>query len=264
MVTGCFWPNAPKTATPLPDNNCASGPAISNVSNISQTALTVSFTGSGVTSLKWRIKSGGTEVRSGTTNDFGSATSTTYRTLRWLRAITHWRSKVTTVLRSKQPRIYDQRTCGNDSRLSERTFGEQRHLYYFTQRDNQLCRHQPARVLMENPDGSNFAVGSGKTGTLTSNSANLTFSYLQNGTYTFELKAEDCKSDIGGYKKFQHLCNRHTYGHVHSGPNLQSIVSSGETGLQFLFDGDNVFAIDWKVKKDGVLMRPEQRCTNEQ
>lgn len=255
MVTGCFWPNAPKTATPLPDNNCASGPAISNVSNISQTALTVSFTGSGATSLKWRIKSGSTTVRSGTTNDFGTATSTNIS------------------YSSLTPGNYTLEIEGNNcaSAVSSRAFTINEPVVTIPD-----CQNGPSvtsitsitpssatinyggtnlhvfswRIL----DGSNFAVGSGKTGTLTSNTANLKFSYLQNGTYTFELKAEDCKAASVVTKSFS-ISATDTRTACTRGPSLQQIVSSGETGLQFLFDGDNVFAIDWKVKKDGVLLR---------
>jgi len=255
MVTGCFWPNAPKTATPLPDNNCASGPAISNVSNISQTALTVSFTGSGVTSLKWRIKSGGTEVRSGTTNDFGSATSTNIS------------------YSSLAPGNYTLEIEGNNcsSAVSSRAFTINEPVVTIPDCQNgpsvsSITSVTPSSATINYAgtnlhvfswrilDGSNFAVGSGKTGTLTSNTANLKFSYLQNGTYTFELKAEDCKAVSVATKSFS-ISATDTRTACTRGPSLQSIVSSGETGLQFLFDGDNVFAIDWKVKKDGVLMR---------
>ncbi|MDR6807021.1 hypothetical protein J2Y45_004645 [Dyadobacter sp. BE34] len=255
MVTGCFWPNAPKTATPLPDNNCASGPAISNVSNISQTALTVSFTGSGATSLKWRIKSGGTAVRSGTTNDFGSATSTNIS------------------YSSLAPGNYTLEIEGNNcsSAVSSRAFTINEPVVTIPDCQNgpsvsSITSITPSSATINYAgtnlhvfswrilDGSNFAVGSGKTGTLTSNTANLKFSYLQNGTYTFELKAEDCKATSVVTKSFS-VSATDTRTACTRGPNLQSIVSSGETGLQFLFDGDNVFAIDWKVKKDGVLLR---------
>ncbi len=255
MVNGCFWPTAPKTATPLPDNNCASGPAISNVSNISQTALTVSFTGSGVTSLKWRIKSSGTEVRSGTTGDFGSATSTNIS------------------YSSLAPGNYTLEIEGNNcsSAVSSRAFTINEPVVVVPD-----CQNGPSvtsvtsitpssatinfggtnlhvfswRIL----DGSNYAVASGKTGTLTTNSTNLAFNYLQNGTYTFELKAEDCKAAAVATRSFS-VSATDTRTACTRGPVLQSIVSSGETSLQFLFDGENVFAIDWKVKKDGVVIR---------
>ena len=32
-------------------------------------------------------------------------------------------------------------------------------------------------------------------------------------------------------------------------------MTSGETSLSFLFDGDNVFAIDWKIKQGGTVIR---------
>lgn len=255
MVTGCFWPNAPKTATPLPDNNCASGPAISNISNISQTALTVSFTGSGVSSLKWRIKSGSTQVRSGTTNDFGGANSTgiSYSSL--------------------TPGNYTLEIEGNNcsSAVSSRAFTINEPVV--TTPD---CQNGPSVTTISSVtpssatinyggtnlhvfswrilNGSNFAVASGKTGTLSSNTTNLTFNYLQNGTYTFELKAEDCKAPAVATKTFS-VSATDTRTACTRGPSLQSIVTSAETNLKFLFDGENIFAIDWKIKKDGAVIR---------
>ncbi|SEI73685.1 Por secretion system C-terminal sorting domain-containing protein [Dyadobacter sp. SG02] len=252
MVNGCFWPTAPKMATPLPDNTCASGPAISNVTNISQTALTVSFTGSGVTSLKWRIKSNGSEVRSGTTNDFGGATSTnlSYSLL--------------------APGNYTLEIEGNNcsSGVSSRAFTINEPVVVIPDCQNgpsvsSVTSITPTSATV-NFGGTNLhvfswrilsgsnAVASGKTGTLTSNSANLSFNFLQNGTYTFELKAEDCKAPSVVTRNFtvaatEVPCTR--------GPSLQSIISANETSLQFLFDGENVFAIDWRVKKDGVVIR---------
>jgi hypothetical protein len=254
MANSCFWPGVPKPATPLSDNNCASGPSISNVTNISQTALTVSFTGSGVSSLKWRITSNGTQVRSGTTNDFGSATSTNLS------------------YSSLAPGNYTLEIEGNNctSTVSSRAF---------TINDPVVttpdCLNGPSvtsvgsitpssatidfggtnlhvfswRIL----EGSN-TVASGKTGTLTSNTTNLTFNYLQNGTYTFELKAEDCKAVTVATKSFS-VSATDTRTTCSRGPSLESILSSGETALSFRFDGDNVFAIDWKIKKDGAVVR---------
>ncbi|OJV20330.1 MAG: hypothetical protein BGO21_13280 [Dyadobacter sp. 50-39] len=255
MANGCFWPAEPKPATPLPDNNCTSGPTASNITNISQTALTVSFSGSGVTSLKWRIKSGATEVRSGTTNDLGGATSANLS------------------FTSLAPGNYTLEIEGNNctSSVSSRAFTINEPVVVTPD-----CLNGPSvtsigsvtpssatinfggtnlhvfswRIL----DGSSFAVASGKTGTLTSNTTNLTFNYLQNGTYTFELKAEDCKAASVATRSFS-VSSADTRTACTRGPNLQSIVTSGETSLRFLFDGDNVFAIDWKVKKDGVVIR---------
>lgn len=255
MVSGCFWPAEPKSATPLPDNNCTSGPTSTNITNISQTALTVTFSGSGVTSLKWRIKSGGTEVRSGTTNDLGGATSANLS------------------FTSLTPGNYTLEIEGNNctSAVSSRAFTINEPVVTIPD-----CLNGPSvsSVSLISPssatinfagtnlhvfswrilDGSSFAVASGKTGTLTSNTTNLTFSYLQNGTYTFELKAEDCKAASVATKSFS-VSSTDSRTACTRGPNLQSIVSSGETSLKFLFDGDNVFAIDWKVKKDGVVIR---------
>lgn len=254
MANSCFWPAVPKPATPLSDNNCASGPSISDVTNISQTALTVSFTGSGVSSLKWRITSNGTQVRSGTTNDFGSATSTnlTYSSL--------------------APGNYTLEIEGNNctSTVSSRAFTINEPVVTIPDCQNgpsvtSVASITPSSATI-NFGGTNLhvfswrilsggnTVASGKTGTLASNTANLTFNYLQNGTYTFELKAEDCKAPAVATKSFS-VSATDTRTACTRGPSLQSIVSSGETALSFLFDGDNVFAIDWKIKKDGAVIR---------
>lgn len=254
MVDGCFWPIAPKPATPLADSNCPSGPTSTGVSGISQTGLTFTFSGSGVTSVKWRIKSSGTEVRSGTTGDLGGATSA---------SITY---------SSLSPGGYTLEIEGNNcaSSVSSRTFTINEPVVVVPD-----CQNGPSVTTVGNITPSSatitfggtnlhvfswrilqnsYAVASGKTGTLSSNSTNLEFNYLQNGTYTFELKAEDCKAAAVATKSFsvsaadaRSTCTR--------GPSLQSIVSAGETGLQFLFDGANVFGIDWKIKQNGTPVR---------
>ncbi|WP_353717839.1 T9SS type A sorting domain-containing protein [Dyadobacter sp. 676] len=254
MVTGCFWPTAPKTATPLPDNNCASGPTIGNISNITQTALTLTFSGSGVTSLKWRIKSGGTAVRSGTTNDLGSATS------------------VNLSYSSLSPGDYTLEIEGNNcsSAVNSRSFRINEPVVGVPD-----CQNGPSVTGISNITPSSatvtfggtnlhvfswrilqgtYAVASGKTGTLTTNSTNLTFNFLQNNTYTFELKAEDCKAASVATRTFT-VSATDTRTACTRGPNLQSVTTSNETGLSFLFDGENVFAIDWKIKQDGVTIR---------
>ncbi|GGN00659.1 hypothetical protein GCM10010967_38620 [Dyadobacter beijingensis] len=254
MVNGCFWPTTPKVATPLPDNNCASGPTISNITNISQTALSLAFSASGVSSLKWRIKSNGNEVRSGTTNDLGGATS------------------VNLSYQSLAPGNYTLEIEGNNcsSAVNSRAFTIEQPVVTVPD-----CQNGPSvtginaitpssatvnfggdnlRVFSWRILQGSYAVASGKTGTLTSNSANLTFNYLQNGNYTFELRAEDCKASGAATRDFT-VSATDTRATCTRGPNLQSIVSSGETTLQFRFDGENVFAIDWKIKQNGNVIR---------
>ncbi|MCF0070349.1 T9SS type A sorting domain-containing protein [Dyadobacter sp. CY261] len=254
MVNGCFWPTNPKAATPLPDNNCTSGPTISNITSISQTALTLAFTGSGVSSLKWRIKSNGTEVRSGTTNDFGSATS------------------VNLTYNSLAPGGYTLEIEGNNctSTVNSRSFTINEPVVTVPD-----CQNGPsvASVTAITPSsatinfgGTNLhvfswrilkgssAVASGKTGTLTSNSTNLTFNYLQNDTYTFELKAEDCKAASVATRSFT-VSATDTRTACPRGPQLQAVLTSEETTLSFLFDGENVFSIDWRIKQNGTVIR---------
>lgn len=254
MVNGCFWPQAPKTATPLSDNNCASGPSISNITSISQTNLTVSFSGSGVSSLKWRIKSNGNQVASGTTGDLGGATSVSlsYGIL----AAGNYTLEIegnncTSAVSSRaftiNPPVVGTPDCLNGPSVTGITSitpssatvafgGTNLHVFSW-------------RILQ-----GSYAVASGKTGTLSSNSANLTFNYLPNDTYTFELKAEDCKAASVATRNFT-VSATDTRSACTRGPSLQSVVSSNETGLSFLFDGQNIFAIDWKIKQNGTTVR---------
>jgi hypothetical protein len=254
MVDGCFWPIAPKPATPLADNNCASGPTATNVTNISQTALTFTFSGSGVSSVKWRIKSNGSEVRSGTTNDLGGATSANIS------------------YSSLNPGGYTLEIEGNNcaSAVSSRSFTINEPVVGVPD-----CQNGPSVTSIGNITPSSatinfggtnlhvfswrilqgsYAVASGKTGTLSSNTTNLAFNYLQNGTYTFELKAEDCKAAAVATRSFS-VSATDTRTACTRGPVLQSVVSSGETGLSFLFDGADVYAIDWKIKQNGNVIR---------
>ncbi|GGB94885.1 T9SS type A sorting domain-containing protein [Dyadobacter sediminis] len=75
-IQSCFWGDAPK----YPDSivgetpDCASGPTLGTISNISQTALRFTYSGSGVPNIDWRIKSNGTVVRSAKTGQLASNT----------------------------------------------------------------------------------------------------------------------------------------------------------------------------------------------
>lgn len=254
MVDGCFWPIAPKSATPVVSNNCAAGPTSTNVTNITQTGLTFSYTGSGISTIKWRIKLSGTEVRSGTTADLGGNTNVnlTYASLApgnytlEIEGANCTSAVSTRAFTINQPVVTTPDCVGGPSvstitniTPSSATItygGSNLHMFSW-------------RILQ-----GSYAVATGKTGTLATNSTNLTFNYLQNGTYTFELKAEDCKAAAVATQNFS-VSATDTRTACTRGPIVQSIVSSGETALSFLFDGDNVFAIDWKIKKDGVTLR---------
>lgn len=254
MVDGCFWPIAPKTATPVVDNNCAAGPTATNVSNISQTGLTFSYSGSGISTIRWGIKLNGTEVRSGTTSDLGGNTNVNigYTSLTPGNYTLEIQGANCTSAVSSRAFTINPPVTGTPDCIGGPTV-------------NTISNITPSGVTV-NYGGANlhvfswrilqgsYAVASGRTGTLTSNTTNLTFNYLQNGTYTFEMKAEDCKAAAVATQNFS-VSATDTRSACTRGPVVQSIVSSNETALSFLFDGDNVFAIDWKIKKDGVTLR---------
>ncbi|KAA6438982.1 T9SS type A sorting domain-containing protein [Dyadobacter flavalbus] len=156
-VQSCFWGDVPK----YPDSvvgempNCASGPTLGTISNISQTGLRFAYSGSGVPNIDWRIKSNGTIVRSA------------------------------------------------------------------------------------------------KTGSLGSNTVDISFASLASGNYVLEIEGGDCVSSISS-KSFTI-----STGPVNclAGPNLLSISNITPTSLRFLFHGNGVPTIDWKIKSNGTTVR---------
>ncbi|QRR03700.1 T9SS type A sorting domain-containing protein [Dyadobacter sandarakinus] len=244
MLNGCFWPVAPKPATPLADSNCPSGPVLSgSPGNISQTGLRFNYTGSGISTIKWRIKSNGTEVRSGTTIDLGGSTSVTIGYL------------------SLSPGTYILEIEGGNcsSTISSTAFT-------IEQPGIPNCQNGPAINGISNITpasatiaygGSNlhifswrilqnsYAVASGQTDYISNNSAALVFNYLNNGNYTLEVTPVDCKA--APVTQAFSVSATDTRPTCQRGPNLVSVLSSNNNAVEFLFDGENIFAIDWKI-----------------
>lgn len=156
-IQSCFWGDAPK----YPDSivgetpNCASGPTLGTISNISPTALRFTYSGSGVPNIDWRIKSNGTVVRSA------------------------------------------------------------------------------------------------KTGQLGSNTVDIGFTSLAGGNYVLEIQGGDCVSSVSS-KSFTI-----STGPVNcqTGPNLLSISNITQNSLRFLFHGNGVPTIDWRIKAGGTTVR---------
>jgi hypothetical protein len=253
MVNGCFWPRVPKPATPVVDSNCSSGPTLGAISSITQTGLKFNFTGTGVSTIKWRIKSGITEVRSGTTPDLGASKTVTlsYTSLAAGNYSLEIEGANCSSVVSKSSFKIDEPVVGTPncangpsvttiksitpSSLTVDFAGTNLHIFSW-------------RVL----SGSN-AVGSGKTGYLNSNSTSLEFPYLNNGTYTLEIKPEDCVGTTAT-KNFS-ISATDTRTACSRGPILESVLASGETSVEFRFDGNNVFAIDWKITNGTTVLR---------
>lgn len=240
-VRSCFWDRLPITATPV--NTCASGPTLQTVSNVTATSLQFSFTGSNIPNVKWRIKSGSTQVASGTTAQLSGATSAniTYASL--------------------GSGTYTLEIEGGDcsSAVSSKTFTVAL----------SACNGGPTITAIKNIGSTSLTVdfngtnipnlswaiksgsttlASGKTGNLTSNSANITYSNIVNGTYTLEIQGGDCSSSVSSQSfNIAAACAR--------GPILQEVSSITPQGLSFLFDGEGIYGIGWKIKQGSTTLR---------
>ncbi|CAG5071434.1 hypothetical protein DYBT9623_03464 [Dyadobacter sp. CECT 9623] len=231
------------------DPNCDSGPALSGITNITQTALRFAFTGNGISTVKWRIETGDTELRSGTTGDLNGAKA----------------ANIT--FNSLNPGNYSLEIEGNSckSSISRRDFTIAEPVVTIPD-----CQNGPSvsslssitpQSLTVNFGGDNlrtfswrilqgsYAVASGETGKLGGNSAPVTFNYLKNGTYTFEMKALDCKAPAVATRSFS-VSATDTRTACKKGPTIQSLISTSDSKVEFLFDGEDVFAIDWKIMND--------------
>ncbi|SKC07206.1 T9SS type A sorting domain-containing protein, partial [Dyadobacter psychrophilus] len=99
--------------------------------------------------------------------------------------------------------------------------------------------------------GSTLA--NGKTGTLSSNSATLTFASLAAGTYSLEIEGGNCTSLVST-SNFNVVItdSRPT---CQFGPLLKSIIDPKATQLTFNFHGENVASIDWKILQGATTIR---------
>lgn len=239
----CFWADPPKVATPVGANNCASGPTVGSVSNITTTGLRFAFTGSGISTIKWRIKSAGTEVRSATTGTISS-------------------SPVDITYASLASGTYTLEIEGGNCTSSVSSTS-------FTIPGNG-CAAGPTvgAVSSVTPTGLRFAytgtgvttikwriksngseVRSATTGTLSGTNVDITYAALTNGNYTLEIEGGNCSSTVSS------TTFTVTGGGCGRGPALGTISNVSQTGLRFQFDGDGVNTINWRVKSAGNTVR---------
>ncbi|KAA0991584.1 T9SS type A sorting domain-containing protein [Dyadobacter aurulentus] len=249
MLDGCYWPGDVKTGTIVNQNNCESGPTLSGITNITQTALRFTFTGNGISTVKWRIESGNTELRSGTTADlaggktvninFNSLAPGNYSLEIEGASCTSTISRRDFTINEPVVTIPD---CVNGPAVSSFSSITPQSMTVNFGGDN--LRTFSWRILQ-----GSYAVASGATGKLGGNSAPVTFNYLKNGTYTFEMRALDCKAPAVATRNFS-VSATDTRTACPKGPTMQSLISSGDTRVEFLFDGEGIYAIDWKILND--------------
>ncbi|GLU54284.1 hypothetical protein Dfri01_37450 [Dyadobacter frigoris] len=243
-INSCFWKNEPLPATLITTTPaCTSGPTLQGISNITKTSLRFSFAGTNIPNVTWRIKSNGTTVRSGTTGALSNATTVdlSFASLDMgnytleieggdcSSSVTSQAFTVTAPACTGGPTI-SSITNINSTGLSVNFAG---------------TGITSLNWAIKNSAGTSLA--SGKTGTLTSNTAALTFGNIVNGTYTLEIQGGDCTSTVSSQSFVINInCNR--------GPVVQDIASVTNQSLNFLFDGDGVYAISWKIMKAGTMI----------
>jgi len=256
-VRSCFWaelPLYPDGVANPPVQNCSSGPTLTGVNNVSKTGLNFDFSGSGISTIKWRILQNGNAAASGTTGELNNTTN------------------VNISFGSLNAGNYTLEVQGNNCVSSPSLLG-------FEVLEPVVvipaCQNGPGitRIINVTPSslsvdftGSNlhvfswrilngtYPVASGKTDYLNTKTAALEFNYLNNGTYTFELTADDCIAANTVVENFsvsatdtRTACNR--------GPSIESILGTSSSGLSFLFDGDGIFSIDWKIMQGNTMLR---------
>lgn len=243
-VKSCFWPNEPLLATPVIDKpTCSSGPTLQTVSNVTPTSLRFTFAGTNIPNVTWRIKSGSTLARSGTTGALSNATT------------------VDLSFATLDMGSYTLEIEGGDcsSTFTSQSFNV----------STPVCASGPTISSVTNINSTglnvNFAgtgvtslnwaiknsvgapLASGKTGTLTSNTAALTYSNIVNGTYTLEIQGGNCTSTVSSQSFPINInCNR--------GPVVTEVPSVSNTSLTFKFDGDGVYVINWKIMQGNTLI----------
>ncbi len=252
IVKGCFYDDLPKYPEANPTPACTTNPTIGTISNITQTGLTFNYSGSGVSSIKWRIKrSDNGEAASGTSST--TSTNITYATLpagnytleiegNNCTSLTNTKSFTVTAPVVGLPNCINGPAISNISSITPSTAN-----ITFTG-DNLTVFSW--RIL-----SGTTVMGYGKTAPLSSKTASIEYPYLAAGTYTFEMTAEDCRGTTRPTRNFTIASTTDTRSICDRGPTLGSIPNSGEEALTFQFDGNGVYAIDWKILQGGTVIR---------
>jgi uncharacterized protein (DUF2141 family) len=244
-VLSCFWNELPKYPDSVidPEPNCPGGPTVGTVSNISQTGLRFSYSGSGIPNIDWRIKSGGTVVRSGKTGTLSS-------------------TNVDISFGSIAAGNYTLEIEGGDcaSSVSATNFSVAQANCAGGPTISSIKNVSPTALTVDfNGSGvpnltwrikqNGSTVRNGKTGNLGSNSASISFNSLGAGTYSLEIEGGDCSSAVSA-SNFTVVP-----GSCPGGPTLGMIANVSATGLRFQFDGNGVPNITWRIKSGATVVR---------
>ncbi|WP_159470936.1 T9SS type A sorting domain-containing protein [Dyadobacter sp. 3J3] len=243
-VKNCFWPSEPLLATPVVNKpTCTSGPTLQNITNITKTSLRFNFAGTSIPNVAWKIKSGSTEIRTGTTGALSNATTVdlTFASLDMGNYTLEIEGGDCTSSVTSLPFTVTAPACNGGPTISSITNITANGLNV----NFAGTGITTLNWVIKNSLGSPLA--SGKTGTLTSNNAALTFSNIVNGTYTLEIQGGDCSSSVSSQSFVINIdCNR--------GPVVTEVAAVTKSSLNFLFDGDGVYVINWKIMQGNTLV----------
>ncbi|WP_025761565.1 T9SS type A sorting domain-containing protein [Dyadobacter tibetensis] len=252
----CFWQDDPKYGTPV-NNNCGSGPTLQSTSNITNTSLTLGFAGSGVSSLKWRIKSGGTLVRSGDASvNNGNSANISYTSLvngGYVLEIEggNCNSAVSTlsfVINVPVGTV----PCGSGPTITSLSNITQTALTF--QFDGNNVPNIDWRIKQ-----NGTVLRSGRTPQLTSSINNITYAALPYGTYVFEIEGGDCKSSVAS--RSMEIVNPSGSNNCPNGPSISSISSITASSLNVAFNGSGVNSLTWRIKSAGTVVASGQTGT---
>lgn len=242
-IKGCFYGDLPKYPDADPTPACSTTPTINDIQSVSQTGLTFTFGGNGVSSVKWRLKraSDDAELASGVANSTTSSISFNtqpYGNYRLeIEGNNCTSNRVTRDFSIQQPQM---QPCAAGTRIASITNVTSTNATINFEGSN--LNQFSWRVL----NATNQEFEKGETGQLSSKSTNVAFA-LPSGNYKFELTAKSCvaSSPVTANFTVNGTDNRET---CDRGPVLETIVNYDRTNLAFRFDGNNVYAIDWKLK----------------
>ncbi|NIJ53369.1 T9SS type A sorting domain-containing protein [Dyadobacter arcticus] len=241
MANGCFWPRVPKPATPIVDANCASGPTVKTVTNVTQTSLQFTYQGSGVSSIKWKILSGSNTVANGTTGNLGSTTvNLSFGSLssgNYKLVIEGGNcNSASSELNFTVPVAPVGNCISGPTVLTVTNITATSLRFTF----NGLGVHTVKWKILSGTS----TVANATTGNLTSSEVNISYGTLSPGNYKLVIEGGDCTS---GQSEINFTVPGSTTPNCASGPTLKTVTNITPTSLRFTFDGVGVNSIKWKI-----------------
>lgn len=221
-------------------NACSQNPVIGNITPVTQTGLTFTFTGSGLPNLTWRIKpvvANASNERSGKTGAVNNAgVSLTFASLPYGDYNLEIEGGDCTSSTSTKSFKISKPNCSTAPEITGITniSGTGLTLTF----SGGGLPNTLAWVII---NSANSAVSSGTTASLSTGSVALNFNNLPVGTYTLEIQGGSCASSVStaNFSIPRIPCP--------SGPTLREVYNKNVSGLTFNFAGNGVHSISWRI-----------------